>query len=421
MDRKKDNLINKEIERQFNIIIDKAKDVVTQDELKQKLFKSISENNPLKIKLGIDLTAPDVHLGHTVVLNKLKEFQDLGHIAILILGDYTTRIGDPSGRTKVRPILSIEEIKKNAETFRNQVFRILDPDKTELVNNSEWLEPMKLEDVINITSRYTLARLLERNDFSYRFKNNIPISIMEILYPLMQAYDSVVIKADIELGGTDQTFNLLTGRDMQREFNQEPQVIITFPLLVGTDGIEKMSKSLGNYIGITEEKDIMFAKIMSISDDVMFDYFKLISNFTYSKIEELERNVSEGKVNPGDVKRKLARNIVNMYQGKNSGEEAERIFNTKFKIGFFDKELINEISRPFKLKPEMFKNGKIWLIKLLNEVGYARSNSEARRLVEQKGIKLDNNILSNVDLELGIDELRGKILQRGKREYIKFV
>lgn len=421
MDRKKDNLINKEIERQFNIIIDKAKDVVTQDELKQKLFKSISENNPLKIKLGIDLTAPDVHLGHTVVLNKLKEFQDLGHIAILILGDYTTRIGDPSGRTKVRPILSIEEIKKNAETFRNQVFRILDPDETELVNNSEWLEPMKLEDVINITSRYTLARLLERNDFSYRFKNNIPISIMEILYPLMQAYDSVAIKADIELGGTDQTFNLLTGRDMQREFNQEPQVIITFPLLVGTDGIEKMSKSLGNYIGITEEKDIMFAKIMSISDDVMFDYFKLISNFTYSKIEELERNVSEGKVNPGDVKRKLARNIVNIYQGKNSGEEAEKIFNTKFKIGFFDKELISEISRPFKLKPEMFKNGKIWLIKLLNEVGYARSNSEARRLVEQKGIKLDNNILSNVDLELGIDELRGKILQRGKREYIKFV
>ena len=421
MDRKKDNLINKEIERQFNIIIDKAKDVVTQDELKQKLFKSISENKPLKIKLGIDLTAPDVHLGHTVVLNKLKEFQDLDHIAILILGDYTTRVGDPSGRTKVRPILSIEEIKKNAETFRNQVFRILDPDETELVNNSEWLEPMKLEDVINITSRYTLARLLERNDFSYRFKNNIPISIMEILYPLMQAYDSVVIKADIELGGTDQTFNLLTGRDMQREFNQEPQVIITFPLLVGTDGIEKMSKSLGNYIGITEEKDIMFAKIMSISDDVMFDYFKLISNFTYSKIEELERNVSEGKVNPGDVKRKLARNIVNIYQGKNSGEEAERIFNTKFKIGFFDKELINEISRPFKLKPEMFKNGKIWLIKLLNEVGYTRSNSEARRLVEQKGIKLDNDILSNVDLELGIDELRGKILQRGKREYIKFV
>ncbi len=421
MDRKKDNLINKEIERQFNIIIDKAKDVVTQDELKQKLFKSISENKPLKIKLGIDLTAPDVHLGHTVVLNKLKEFQDLGHIAILILGDYTTRVGDPSGRTKVRPILSIEEIRKNAETFRNQVFRILDPDETELVNNSEWFEPMKLEDVINITSRYTLARLLERNDFSYRFKNNIPISITEILYPLMQAYDSVVIKADIELGGTDQTFNLLTGRDMQREFNQEPQVIITFPLLVGTDGIEKMSKSLGNYIGITEEKDIMFAKIMSISDDVMFDYFKLISNFTYSKIEELERNVSEGKVNPGDVKRKLARNIVNIYQGKNSGEEAERIFNTKFKIGFFDKELISEISRPFKLKPEMFRNGKIWLIKLLNEVGYARSNSEARRLVEQKGIKLDNNILSNVDLELGIDELRGKILQRGKREYIKFV
>lgn len=421
MDKKKGNLINKEIERQFNIIIDKAKDVVTQDELKQKLFKSISENKPLKIKLGIDLTAPDVHLGHTVVLNKLKEFQDLGHIAILILGDYTTRVGDPSGRTKVRPILSIEEIRKNAETFRNQVFRILDPDETELVNNSEWFEPMKLEDMINITSRYTLARLLERNDFSYRFKNNIPISITEILYPLMQAYDSVAIKADIELGGTDQTFNLLTGRDIQREFNQEPQVIITFPLLVGTDGIEKMSKSLGNYIGITEEKDIMFAKIMSISDDVMFDYFKLISNFTYSKIEELERNVSGGKVNPGDVKRKLARNIVNIYQGKNSGEEAERIFNTKFKIGFFDKELINEISRPFKLKPEMFKNGKIWLIKLLNEVGYARSNSEARRLVEQKGIKLDNNILSNVDLELGIDELRGKILQRGKREYIKFV
>jgi len=417
----KDNLMKKEIEKQKSIITDKAIDVITKEELEKKLYKSISENKPLIVKLGIDVTAPDIHLGHTIVLNKLRKFQDLGHIAILIIGDYTTRVGDPSGRTKVRPKLTIEEIERNAETFRNQACIILDLSKTKLVNNSKWFEPMKLEDVINISSRYTLAQMLQRDDFSYRFKNNLPLSIMELLYPLMQAYDSVAIKADIELGGTDQTFNLLIGRDIQREYNQDPQVVITCPLLVGTDGIEKMSKSLENYIGITEEKDIMFAKIMSISDDVMFDYFKLVSSFNYLEIEKFEKEVSEGRINPGYIKRKLARDIVNNYHGNNSGQEAEKIFDLKFKASFFDKELLNKISRPFKLRPEMFKDGKIWLIKLVKDVGFAKTNSEARRLVKQSGIKLDGQVLSNEDLDFKNIDLKGKILQRGKREYVKFI
>ncbi len=416
-----DNILKKEVEKQFNIVIDKSADVITKEELKEKLRRSINKKEPLRVKLGIDLTAPDIHLGHTVVLNKLRQFQDLGHIAILILGDYTTRIGDPSGRTKVRPKLPIEEIERNAGTFREQAFRILDIKKTKMVNNSKWLEPMKLEDIINITSRYTLAQLLERDDFSNRFKNNLPLSIMELLYPLMQAYDSVAIEADIELGGTDQTFNLLIGRDIQREFNQEPQVVITCPLLVGMDGIEKMSKSLGNYIGITEEKDIMFAKIMSISDDIMFDYFRLVSTFDISEIEKIEKEVNERKVNPSNVKRKLARDIVEIYHGKGSGQEAEKIFNLKFKSDFFDKEMITKISRPFKLKTSLFKDEKIWLIKLIREVGFAKTNGEARRLVQQSGIRLDGEILSNIDLEFSIDEIKGKILQRGKREYIIFI
>jgi len=416
-----DNILEKEVEKQFNIVIDKSVDVITKEELKEKLRRSISKKELLRVKLGIDLTAPDIHLGHTVVLNKLRQFQDLGHIAILILGDYTTRIGDPSGRTKVRPKLPIEEIERNAETFREQVFRILDIKKTKMVNNSKWLKPMKLEDIINITSRYTLAQLLERDDFANRFKNNLPLSIMELLYPLMQAYDSVAIKADIELGGTDQTFNLLIGRDIQREFNQEPQVVITYPLLVGMDGIEKMSKSLGNYIGITDEKDIMFAKIMSISDDIMFDYFRLISTFDITEIEKMEKEVNEREVNPSNVKRKLARDIVEIYHGKDSGQEAEKIFNLKFKSDFFDKEMITKISQPFKLKTSLFKNEKIWLIKLIREVGFAKTNSEARRLVQQSGIRLDGEILSDTDLEFSIDEIKGRILQRGKREYIIFI
>jgi len=416
-----DNILEKEVEKQFNIVIDKSVDVITKEELKEKLRRSISKKELLRVKLGIDLTAPDIHLGHTVVLNKLRQFQDLGHIAILILGDYTTRIGDPSGRTKVRPKLPIEEIERNAETFREQVFRILDIKKTKMVNNSKWLKPMKLEDIINITSRYTLAQLLERDDFANRFKNNLPLSIMELLYPLMQAYDSVAIEADIELGGTDQTFNLLIGRDIQREFNQEPQVVITYPLLVGMDGIEKMSKSLGNYIGITDEKDIMFAKIMSISDDIMFDYFRLISTFDITEIEKMEKEVNEREVNPSNVKRKLARDIVEIYHGKDSGQEAEKIFNLKFKSDFFDKEMITKISQPFKLKTSLFKNEKIWLIKLIREVGFAKTNSEARRLVQQSGIRLDGEILSDTDLEFSIDEIKGRILQRGKREYIIFI
>jgi len=416
-----DNILKKEVEKQFNIIINKSVDVITKEELKEKLRRSINKKEPLRIKLGIDLTAPDIHLGHTVVLNKLRQFQDLGHIAILILGDYTTRIGDPSGRTKVRPKLPIEEIERNAETFRDQAFRILDIKKTKLVNNSKWLEPMKLEDIINITSRYTLAQLLERDDFANRFKNNLPLSIMELLYPLMQAYDSVAINADIELGGTDQTFNLLIGRDIQREFNQEPQVVITYPLLVGMDGIEKMSKSLGNYIGIIEDKDIMFAKIMSISDDIMFDYFKLVSTFNINKIEKMEEEVNKGKLNPSNIKRKLAKDIVEIYHGKGSGQKAERIFNLKFKSDFFDKEMIAKISRPFKLKASLFKNEKIWLIKLIRDVGFANSNNEAKRLIQQNGIRLDGEILSNTDLEFSIDGIKGKILQRGKREYVIFV
>lgn len=269
--------MEKNLKKQMDVIMLGTEDILIEEELECIVKKSIEEDKPLKVKLGLDPTSPDIHLGHTVVLNKLRQFQDLGHRAILIIGDYTARIGDPSGRSILRPELSAEDIDRNAKTYMKQAFKILDPEKTEVVKNSNWLKSLRFEDILNLTSKFTVARMLERDDFKKRFKSNTPIAIMEFLYPIMQAYDSIAIEADLELGGTDQRFNLLMGRELQKEFSQKPQIAITMPILVGTDGIEKMSKSLGNYIGVDEPPQEIFGKVMSIPDNIMMDYFRLVT------------------------------------------------------------------------------------------------------------------------------------------------
>src|SRR3989304_92797 len=276
--------MEKNLQRQLDVIISGTEDILIKEDLKPMIQKSIKENKPLKVKLGLDPTAPDIHLGHTVVLNKLRQFQNLGHKAILIIGDYTVRIGDPSGRSTLRPKLSSDTIERNAITYMEQAFKILVLEKTEVVKNSKWLKNLRFDDILNLTSRFTVARMLERDDFKKRYKSNIPIAIMEFLYPIMQAYDSFAVEADIDLGGTDQRFNLLMGRELQKEFSQRPQIAITMPILVGTDGIEKMSKSLGNYIGVHEQPREIFGKVMSIPDNVMIDSFRLLTTFDNERI-----------------------------------------------------------------------------------------------------------------------------------------
>ena len=302
--------MEKDLDRQVEVACQGAEDVLVRDELVEIISQAIKKNEPLRIKLGLDPTAPDIHLGHTVVLNKLRQFQDLGHRAILIIGDYTARIGDPSGRSALRPKIDPEVIDKNAKTYMKQAFKILDPDRTEVVKNSRWLKPLKLEDILNLTSRFTVARMLEHDDFKKRFQGNISIAIMEFLYPIMQAYDSVAIEADVELGGTDQRFNLLVGRELQKEFGQRQQIAITMPILVGIDGVEKMSKSLGNYVGVTESPDEVFGKLMSIPDGVIMDYYRLLTRLSKSEIDAIEKGIHGRSENPVFAKRRLAKIIV---------------------------------------------------------------------------------------------------------------
>src|SRR4030043_1512796 len=323
--------MEKDLRKQINTACLGTDDILVKDELIKMLEKSIKTNKPLKVKLGLDPTAPDIHLGHMVVLNKLRQFQDMGHEAILIIGDYTARIGDPSGRSTLRPKLNPEVIDNNAKTYMKQAFKILDTDKTKVVKNSKWLKPLKLEDILNLTSRFTVARMLERDDFKKRFSGNTPIAIMEFLYPIMQAYDSVAISADIELGGTDQRFNLLVGRELQKEFGQRPQIAITMPILVGTDGVEKMSKSLGNYIGVAESPDEIFGKVMSIPDSIIIDYYRLLTRIGKFEIDKIEKNIKEKGENPVIAKRNLAKLIVQYLHDWRKAISAEKKFESIFK------------------------------------------------------------------------------------------
>lgn len=378
-------------------------EIIPENELLDKL----KENRPLRVKLGIDATGPDIHLGFAVVLRKLRQFQDLGHQAILIVGDFTAKIGDPSGRSKTRPQLSNKEIRKNMENYKPQIFKILNPEQTAFRCNSEWSNKLTPGDIIKIASKYTIAQMLERDDFSKRYSNNIPIALHELLYALFQAYDSVATEADIELGGTDQKWNLLLGRELQREFGQKPQVTITMPLLEGTDGTKKMSSSYNNYVGITESPKEIFGKLMSIPDNSIINYFKLTTDLSDAEIAKVERDLKDSKVNPRDLKLQLAREVVSIYYSSQEASLAEQ----EFLQVFSKRKLPSEVP---EYKPEV-KN--IWIIKLLVDSGLASTRNEARRLVEQGGVKIDGTVVKDINLELPLK--REIILQVGPRKFLK--
>lgn len=399
------------LNEQLDLIRRGTSEIIPEEELVQKIEKSIKESKPLNIKLGCDPTRPDLHLGHSVVLRKLAQFQELGHQAILIIGDFTGMIGDPSGRNSSRPPLSFEEARENGKSYFEQASKILDRDKTKIVHNSEWLGKMTFEDVIKLSSKYTIARMLERDDFTKRFKNGIPISMHEVLYPLAQAMDSVAIQSDVELGGTDQKFNLLVGRDIQREFGMLPQVILTMPLLVGTDGSEKMSKSLDNYIGISETAKEIYGKTLSIPDDLIYLYYVLATDASNKELNLIQKNLTNKEINPRDIKRSLAKKLVEMYHSTEAAIEAEIEFDNIFiKKGIPDD--IEEFSFDGSLK-------ELDIIDLIVSVGFAPSKGEARRLVAQGGVTLDGEKIADIKEVIKLD--RTKILKVGKRKFIKLI
>jgi tyrosyl-tRNA synthetase len=381
-----------------------CEELIPQDEWLKKLARSEATGTPLRIKLGLDPTAPDIHVGHTVVLNKMRQLQDLGHTVIFLIGDFTSLIGDPSGRNSTRPPLTPEQIKVNAETYRAQADKILDPTKTELRYNSEWSEPLGATGMIQLASRYTVARMMERNDFHDRFKAGTPISVHEFLYPLMQGYDSVALKSDLELGGTDQKFNLLMGRHLQAEYGQEPQCILTMPLLEGLDGVEKMSKSKNNYIGISEDANTMFAKVLSISDVLMWKWFTLLSFKSEADIAALQREVEGGR-NPKDAKVMLAREITARFHSAAAADAAEQDFINRSKGGVPD-----EI-------PEMTLSGApLGIAALLKMAGLAASTGEGNRLIEGGGVRVDSSVVSDKSLKLGAGTY---VVQVGKRKFAR--
>jgi len=384
-------------------------EIIPEEELVKKIENSIKTGKPLRVKLGCDPTRPDLHLGHSVVLRKLRHFQELGHIAILIIGDFTAMIGDPSGQNKTRPQLSFEETRVNGQTYFEQAKKILLPERVEISYNSEWLGKMTFEDVIRLASKYTVARMLERDDFTKRYKSGEPISIHELLYPLAQAMDSVAIEADVELGGTDQKFNLLVGRDIQREFGQEPQVIITTPLLVGTDGVEKMSKSLGNYIALNDPPFEMYGKTMSIPDELIYDYFLLTTDLSPAEIEQIKKQLQDPNVNPRDLKRKLAWELVRMYHGVEAANKAQDEFD---KI-FVKKEIPDEIEE-FEIDS---KDEKIRLVDLLVHTKLASSKSEAKRLIQLGGVSIDGNRINDIDTIVELKE--SFVIKVGKRKFLR--
>ncbi|NPA58654.1 MAG: tyrosine--tRNA ligase [Aquificae bacterium] len=377
----------------------------------KELLEKLKEGRPLIVKAGFDPTAPDLHLGHTVLLQKLRTFQQLGHTVYFIIGDFTAMIGDPSGRDKTRPPLTKEQVIENAKTYKEQVFKVLDPNKTVVVFNSEWLADMTAQDLIRLTAKYTVARMLEREDFKKRFKENKPIAIHEFIYPLLQAYDSVAIKSDVELGGSDQRFNLLIGRDIQKEYGiEKPQVAILLPLLVGTDGVRKMSKSYGNYIGITEPPEEMFGKIMSIPDEVMWDYWQLLTDLTEEEIEKMKRDVQSGEVNPMEVKKRLAMYIVERFHGEEASIKAKEHFEKVHSR----KELPDEIPEPEITLPSTEKTP---VYELVYRTGFAPSKSEARRLIKGGAVKIDGKKITDPYGEVSLE--REFILQVGKRKFAR--
>ena len=423
----------KPIEEQLDIIRRGAVEVIDEAELKKKLERSVATKTPLKVKAGFDPTAPDLHLGHTVLLMKLKQFQELGHRVIFIIGDFTASIGDPSGKSETRPPLSREQVEKNAETYKQQVFKILDREKTETVFNNDWIGRMTPADIISLSAKYTVARMLERDDFSKRYRDGRPIFIHEFMYPLLQGYDSVHLKADVEIGGTDQKFNLLVGRDLQRDHGQEPQVVITMPLLEGTDGVQKMSKSYGNYIGINEPPKDMFGKVMSISDTLMIRYLELLSDISAedlkrlkndfesaiptkqirdSILEALKHDLASGASHPKTVKMCLGKELVARYHSKEAAEEAAGEFDRVFG----KKEIPDEVETR---EVTWDADGTAWLPKALVDAGVIASTSEGLRLIRQGGVSVDGEKVASTDFKLS----KGgeKLVKVGKRRFVRLV
>lgn len=374
----------------------------------EELIKKLEAGKELRVKFGADPSAPDLHLGHTVALRKLRHFQDLGHTVVFIIGDFTAMVGDPSGRSSTRKRLSRAEVMENAKTYQEQVFKILDRSKTEVRYNSEWFDKLTFEEVLNLTSKYTVARMLERDDFEKRFKSGNPISIMEFLYPLMQGYDSVMVKADVEIGGTDQKFNLLVGRELQVEYAQEPQVVITLPLLEGTDGVRKMSKSYGNYIGINEKSFDMFGKVMSIPDTLIFKYFELLTDTPLEEVERMKESIERGE-NPRNIKALLAKRIVAFFHGEEEAEKASEEFDRVFKY----KEVPDEIEE-FKLP-----KGKYRMVDTLVQLKVLPSKSEVRRIIQGGGLYIDGRRITDIDYEFELG--KEVIIKIGKRRFVKLI
>ena len=374
----------------------------------EELVKKLSKKKTLVVKAGFDPTAPDLHLGHTVLINKLKHFQDLGHRVIFLIGDFTGMIGDPSGKNKTRPTLKSEDIKENAKTYKKQIFKILDPNKTEVLFNSSWCNKLGAEGIIKLAANYNLARMLEREDFNTRYKNNQSIAIHEFLYPLIQAYDSIALEADVELGGTDQKFNLLVGREMQRAFDQEPQAVITVPILEGLDGVKKMSKSLDNYVGIDEAPDEMFGKIMSISDDLMWRWFDLLSFRSNQEISDLKKEQKAGK-NPRDIKILLAKELIERFHSAKDAQSAEEAFINRFQKGIIPSD-IEEVSISIE-------GNDVPLPNLLKEVALVSSTSEAMRMIKQGAVKIDD--IKIEDPKLTVKKNTSGVFQVGKRKIKK--
>ncbi len=404
-----------DLEHQIDIIKRGAVDLINEQELRAKLTKATAEGRPLRVKLGLDPTAPDLHLGHTVVLQKLKQFQDLGHTAIFLIGDFTGMIGDPTGRIETRPALTREELLANAETYKKQVFKILDPGKTEVRFNSEWFEAMNAADMIRLCAQYTMARIMEREDFRNRYQNNLPISIHEFLYPLVQGYDSVALRADVELGGHDQIFNLYVGRDLQKSYGQESQIIVTVPLLEGTDGVNKMSKSYGNYVGIDEPPDVMFGKLMSISDELMLKYYELLSDITLEELKTLKSGIADGTIHPKDAKVRFAREMIARFHSA----EAARAAHEAFERVFRDRDVPEDL----EVCTYNCATVEVWLPRLLADIGLVSSTSEGKRMIQQGAVSIrcEEGFVKLTDESCPAERVRGAVIKVGKRKFKKVV
>ncbi|MGB7063317.1 MAG: tyrosine--tRNA ligase [Candidatus Zixiibacteriota bacterium] len=399
------------LEEQLKVIRRGTVEIIPEEELIDKLKDSISRNKPLRIKQGFDPTAPDIHLGHTVCLRKLRQFQELGHQVILIIGDYTGMVGDPSGRSETRPQLTEKEIGRNAQTYQEQFFKVVDESETEVHYNGEWFSKMSFHEIMRLASHFTVARMLERDDFSKRYKEQIPISIHELFYPLMQAYDSVMIKADVEIGATEQKFNLLAGRQIQEIYGQKPQVVLTMPVLVGTDGQQRMSKSLGNYIGVAEPPGEIFGKIMSISDEMIYDYFELVTDVGTDELTRIKKELQEKKTNPMVLKKRLGKEIVRMYWSQEDADKAHQEFERVFSKKEFPQEI--------PVKHLEHDQAEMWVGHYLVQAGCAKSTSEVKRLIKQGGLYIDNERVADEDLKISL--AGEKLVRLGKRRFFKIV